>query len=594
MKPRLLLINAALILFLGGLAAVMGGNLQTGAILVLSGAATLLGNYTLLGISLFRQSNIRTWPMLAFGAALLGTGVIFMHGFSSAMGMMMAFRVKSFTALYLISGFLLPTLLFFISYKTAPKEDRKWVAVGVAIGAALCLTGLLGFSRLFPFPTQTILYSWVGLLFFYLIFLAKKYVSGREKKDKQESLMLLVLSCLFVGFWVFRFVVRSPMEEGFPKALIELGFVPLFLLPLAILSVRKYYPYLVFLFYFALLDFYFIQYDPTFNYLVTVGLNDCEGYDQATDYPVNTDPGVPLAELLRAPTEKEIEAIRLEWQEKDFSPKNIQLVYAEVLPNGDSLKVLSHLVNGLTHYGAIRIPRNLDIATAPILLELEGGGTGVDVSTLRPFTQGICSEQTDRFLSILPSFRGCIVRGNDFCFRSEGYAGDPWLGPAEDAVAFLEAVKSFYHKPDDTPILAKGLSRGATVALIIGGLTDKLDYLIATSTHTHFLDEYVVQHERVGTSYARAFYTPAAPPEQIRKRILASSPYFFAANLTPFEIHQATTDEQTTIWHAHMLKDRLQELGREPDTYKFFIYEGEGHAYQDDEVVCKSLANFLP
>ena len=120
----------------------------------------------------------------------------------------------------------------------------------------------------------------------------------------------------------------------------------------------------------------------------------------------------------------------------------------------------------------------------------------------------------------MPSFRGNILRGDDFCFRSEGYAGDVWLGAAEDAVAFLEVVKYIYNKADSTKTLAKGGSRGATVALIIGGLTDKLDYIIATSTHTNFLDKYVVEYERVGGSYSRAFYTPKANPYEIRKRII--------------------------------------------------------------------------
>lgn len=593
MKTKLLRINAALILFLLGLLMALGGHKQAGAVAVLASAAIIVGNFVVHLIQSTRQSKLWTWQTLAYSSALLGLAIIFMHGFSTAIGMMMVFRIQIFTTLYVATGFLLPVLLFFVSRKSAAEADKTWITIGIGIGAFLGVAGLLGFTRIIPFPAQFILYSWVSVLFFYVIFLIKKYVSSKEPDDKQESLKLLLLSIVFLAFWLLRFVIPSPLEEGLTKAIGHLGFVPLLILPLSILSVKKLYPYIAFLLYFICLDVYFVQFDRSFNYLVDVGLNGCEGYDQTTDYPVNMDPGIPIDELLREPSAEELEEIRSEWQEKDVAPQKVSVVHAEAMPNGDSLKVISHLVNGAIHYGAIRIPKELDVATAPILLELEGGGTGLDISKLRPFTEVRCKAQKNQFLSILPAFRGCIIRGTDFCFRSEGYFGDTWLGPAEDAIAFLEAVKFLYQKPDSTPVLASGLSRGATVAMIIGGLTDKLDYIIATSTHSKFLDVHVLTNERVGQSYARAFYTPAASPAEIRKRIIASSPYYFAANLPPFDLHQGGKDELTTIWHAQALQNRLQEIGRDSSTYNIFIYENQGHAYDEERLVCEAFEAFL-
>lgn len=593
MKIKLVLINAALLFFLIGLFTTIGGDTQSGAVAVLVASIILLGNYLFQLRQSFRQSTIWTWQTLAYTGAVLLAAIIFMHGFSSSMGMMMVFRIKSFTTLYLVSGFLLPILFFYFSVKSSSDKDKGWVRIGVSIGALLCLTGLLGFTRIIPFPSQNILYSWVFVLFFYLIFLAKKYISTAEKAEKQEPLKLLIISFLFLGFWVLRFHVSSPLGSGYFTAIVHFGFVPLLILPLSILSIRKFYPYIVFLFYFVLLDLFFIQFDSNVNYLVKVGINACVGYEQATDYPINTDPGIPLSELMREPTNEELDEILLEWKEKDFSPKNMEVVHQEEMPNGDSIHIISHLVSGFKHYGAIRIPKNLNVAKAPILLVLEGGGTGVDISKLSRLTQGRCSDQTDKFISILPSYRGCILRGEDFCFRSEGYAGDPWLGPAEDAISFLEAVKIIYNKPDSTRVLGSGMSRGATVALIIGGLSETLDYIIATSTHTKFLDEYVVLNERVGNSYAQAFYTPAASPGQIRKRIIASSPYYFADKLPPFDLYQGRKDEQTTVWHATVLEERLREIRRDSGTYKLFIYDDKGHGYDDTQAVCQSLATFL-
>ncbi|MEM6345406.1 MAG: prolyl oligopeptidase family serine peptidase [Bacteroidota bacterium] len=593
MKIKLFLINASLSLYLIGLFTTIGGSIQIGAVSVLVGAAMLIASCLLQLAQSYRQSKIWTWQMLGFGIALLALVTIFFHGFSFSLGMMMAFRVQVFTSLYLASGFTVPILFFFFSSKSAAAEDKRWIKIGVSVGAVLGLLGLLGYSRIIPFPTQAIFYSWVFVLLFYLIFLTKKYFATKDERDKRENLKLLLISFLFLGFWGFRFLISSPLQDGLIKAAVHFGFIPLFILPLSIITVRKNYPYIVFLFYFILLDFFFIQFDATFNYLVNVGLNDCEGYELATDFPTNTDPGLPLNELMQEVSHEELEEILLEWKEKDFSPKGIEVVYQAELPNGDSVKVISHLVNGKKHFGAIRIPDQLDITNAPILMVLEGGGTGLDITKLNRITQARCAEQSDQYISILPSYRGCILRGDGFCFRSEGYFGDPWLGPAEDATAFLEAVIKYCDKPDSTKVLAMGISRGATVALIMGGLTDKLDYLISTSTHTKFLDEYVVTNERVGASYARAFFTPADSPAQIRKRMIASSPYFFADKLPPFEVHQGTKDEQTTVWHAQVLQDRLNEIGRDSSSYKLFIYENQGHGYNDEQAVCQSLASFI-
>ena len=205
----------------------------------------------------------------------------------------------------------------------------------------------------------------------------------------------------------------------------------------------------------------------------------------------------------------------------------------------------------------------------------------------------MCRDVLNNYITIAASFRGDIVRGEGFCFRSEGYTGDVWLGAAEDAVFFLEVVKEMYSKSDSTKVLAMGVSRGATtVALIIGALTDKLDYIISISTHTNFLNLEAFRNERVGSDYPRVF-TPQTTPENIRRRLIASSPYYFAERLQGFEIHQGTEDILTTVHHAKLLEQRLREVGISDSTFKIYCYEGKGHGYDDDNIVCKSLKDFV-
>jgi dipeptidyl aminopeptidase/acylaminoacyl peptidase len=258
------------------------------------------------------------------------------------------------------------------------------------------------------------------------------------------------------------------------------------------------------------------------------------------------------------------------------------------------MKVISHNINGQRHYGLIRIPAGLKTQSAPILLVLHGGGSSIDVletDLLYRIASGSCRDALNNYIVIAPSFRGDIVRGENFCFRSEGYTGDVWAGAAEDAAFFLEVVKKLYKKDEGSKTLAIGISRGATVALILSGLTDKIAHVIAISTHTDFLNEDVFRNETVGRDLSKVFFTPRDSPENIRKKILTSSPLYFAEHIPSLEIHQGTADHLTTVRHAQALEHRLKELKRDSSA-RFYFYEGKGHGFDDDKHVCSSLAEF--
>ena len=596
MKIKLTLLNISFIAFLIGLLSTIGIGMKFGAIVVLVASGIIAGIYLSQIIQSIRQNKLWTFDNLLYTLAVGIFIVIFVHGFSISIGMTFLGNVPVFSSIYLLAGILLIFLFLTGSIRFASRLDKRWQRLLLIIICSFVsfasVLGLFGIAGMIPISGRLIFHSWVFLILFYQIFFII-LLFQKSKERSSENWILVILAGLMILFWIMRFNMPELLPNGLTKSLIYFGFVPAVILPLSIVYTKKHHFFTVFILYFILLDFYFIHTDRNLNYLITVGLNGCIGYEDALDYQVNTNPGMPIEELLKEPTESELNSIIKEWNEKDFTPKQVRIEYEEKLQNGDSIKVVSHFVNGMKHYGLIRIPKDINIREAPILLGLIGGGTGIDVLKTEDITRGKCSSIRNNYISIMPSFRGNILRGEDFCFRSEGYSGDVWLGAAEDAVAFLEAVKFMYNRTDSTKVLASGISRGATVALIIGGLTDKLDYIIATSTHTKFLDYSVIQNEQVGGSYQRAFYTPKATPEEIRKRIMASSPYYFASRLPAFELHQGTEDQKTTVWHARQLDKHLKEIGRDDSTYRIYIYENKGHGYDDEEIVCESLRRFL-
>jgi hypothetical protein len=599
MNRKLILINLALIVFPIGLISTISLGTESGASIVLGAASLVLAAGMLQILDSFQKNQIRSRENLIYLLAIFVLAVIFLHGFSVAIARPFLGNVPEFSSIYLASGLILILVFLFSSIRQVknlndPKKKLLFISI-LSIVSLLSFLGLLGMARIFPFSGWLITYSIMSLCVCYLVFFVHQYLSS-EKANKTEILALALLCFTMIAFLIIRFKLPFLLPQGFTNSIISFGFVPAIILPLSIIYAKRFYFFIVFLLFFTSMDFYLIHTDRNFNTIINIGENGCVGYENATEYALNNDPGTPVETLLKEPAENELNNILTEWKKKNFTPNQIQIAYETVKPNGDTIKVVSHLVNGQKHYGLIRIPKMLDIPNAPILLGLMGGGTGMDVlktGDINRLSSGKCRELLDNYISIIPSYRGNVLRGEEFCFRSEGYTGDVWLGPAEDAVAFLEVVKFMYNKTDSTKVLAKGISRGATVALIIGGLTDKVDYIIANSTHTKFLDAHVLYNEGVGGSFSRAFYTPKTNSEDIRKRIIASSPYYFLDKLPPFEIHQGTEDQKTTIWHARAVEDKLKETGINDSTKQIIIYEGKGHGYDDDTIICKRLEKFL-
>lgn len=599
MKIKLALVNISLITYLTGLLFSIGMGMNYGLVIVLGASLIIAVLYFFQLISSIRKNELWTFKNLTYSLAVLVIAEIFVHGFSISIDLQFLGNLPGFVSIHLFNGLIL--IIFFLAYsikftKNIEKNKQRTLLVTTfSIVALTSVLGLLSLWGIIPLTKWLSYYSWVSLLFFYLAFFLISLFSI-NKEYKSENLILVILCGFMIFYWFTRFNMPSLLPQGLFKSIIDFGFVPAVILPISIFYVNKFRFFTVFIFYFVLIDYFFIHLDNNFRYLVNVGLNGCVGYENATNYPVVTDPGLPINELFKEPTENEIREILTEWKEKDFTPKRVQVEYLELRPNGDSIKVVSHFFNGQKHYGQIRIPKNLNIRDAPILLGLMGGGTSIDVletGDIYRLSSGKCRDILNNYISIMPAFRGNILRGEDFCFRSEGYTGDVWLGAAEDAVAFLEVVKGMYSKNDSSKVLASGISRGATVALIIGGLTNKLDYIISTSTHTKFLDYSVFQNERVGGSYQRVFFTPKTTPEGIRKRIIASSPYFFADQISSFELHQGAEDDKTSVQHAKLFEQRLNKIGKNDSTFKIYIYEGKGHGHDDSDIICESLNRFL-
>lgn len=596
MKIKLAFFNLALLLYVVGLLSAISISFGTGAILVLCAAIitlALVGSYVYTAFQ--KNKKLLSADILASVLGVLLIAELFLQGYSVAIGHSL-FGLPGFFRLHLFAGFILLGLLTWFSVQGAKEVDldnsRHVLYIIIGISTVISLIGQLSFAGIIPGSVKFIYYSYVFLNFAYLIYLL---TTPERKTNRKQFQIASSIGFVMVLYWMFRWQIPDVIPPGIFRIFLHIGFVTAIVLPAAIFLFRMNFFFIVFLFYSVLGEIYFIGFNKDFKYLTDVGINGCVGYENAVDYPLNQDPGVSISELLKPPSNEEIAVIQEEWNTKDFTSRNIRIEYAERNRNGDSIKVISHDVNGLKHYGLIRIPAGLRTNSAPILLVLHGGGSNIDVlqtDELYRIANGSCRNILNSYMVIAPSFRGDIVRGENFCFRSEGYTGDVWAGATEDAAFFLEAVKKLYKKDQEGKTIAIGISRGATVALLLSGLTNKVTHTIAISTHTDFLNEDVFKNERVGGDFARIFFTPRDTPENVRKKILMSSPMYFAEHIPSLEIHQGTTDHLTTVRHARALEQRLKKMKRD-STAQFYFYEGKRHGFDDDRLVCKRLEKFF-
>lgn len=592
---RLAFLNLAIVICFVGIFYSVAGQFRVGAVSVIVASVVIFAIYLVSVHKLKKAKQLLSIGTVALTFGILVIGEIFLLGYSVAIGHSLL-SLPGFYELHVVVGVILMTLFvgfsFFDAWQIENSRMRVMLIAGISIVALMSLLGYLGLARILPNTVRLIYYAFVFLIFFYtLFFLFFRFERSESIISKRVYNFGLLISCLLICHWLVRWQFPDVIPSGVYRVAFSIGFLPIIVLPLSIFAFRKLQFFIAFILYAILLDIFFISYDRDFKYLVDTGIAGCVGYESGERYPIVRDPGTSAADLLRAPSQEEIANVYNEWKHKDFTAQQLHTEFEERKPNGDSIKVISHLINGRKHYGLLRIPAGLDVKNAPILLALNGGGSDIDVldsefiTRIAPYS---CREVLDRYLVIAPSFRGDVVRGNGFCFRSEGYTGDVWAGAAEDAAYFLEAVNTLY-KRDDSMVLAVGISRGATVAMILGGLTNKIDRIVAISTHTNFFNDKSFYQERVSSDYPAVFFTPAASPDEIRKRMLVSSPFYFAEHLPYFEIHQGTEDPLTTVQHTKLLEQRLQEINRSDSTYRIYYYEGKGHGFDDDRIVCTSL-----
>lgn len=291
---------------------------------------------------------------------------------------------------------------------------------------------------------------------------------------------------------------------------------------------------------------------------------------------VNVNNHINLDSLFLPADSLELAEVKNSWKSMDLGSDSFWVKAEYTFYLGKKVQIIEHSFEGEKHYGAVVIPADYDKTKKyPLLLWANGldqRNPSVDASgwVVRTLNKGL----GDYFL-VIPSFRGQSLKTNNGQYCSDGFFGDAYDGAAEDALRLLELVKNNFEGVDAGRINVCGMSRGGTVALLMASRDTTIKTAVSIAGPTYFLSEEVYMRYR--PQYKYQFLSKEIPLEQIRQKIIKSSPVYFleAYPHNLFLIH-GKHDEVVPLDNA----EKIITLMEESEKFESLLTE-DGHAFYD-------------
>jgi len=307
----------------------------------------------------------------------------------------------------------------------------------------------------------------------------------------------------------------------------------------------------------------------------------------------------PLASVFAKPTAAEIAAVERDWMSRDLKPRGIKEDLRSTVRIADrtfNVRIVSHLVRGFRHYGAIITPANAGPRSLPVIIEAKGvSPTYFPLSLESLHAPRMMSDLADRFVYVVPTFRGEVLNFNGKTFTSEGDRTDALDGATDDAIALLSVAIKTTPEADGSRVCAFGHSRGGNVALL-AGIRDKrvdcvvnwagpTDWFYAMGTNGWTEEELWAEGLRIrantlqtGGQNIERFLKRAIDGKAIladvRRRMIASSPLYFAHRLPRSQHHYGLEDPSVPVRNGRELVARLRSRRV---LHQTFFYPGQGH-----------------
>ncbi len=305
----------------------------------------------------------------------------------------------------------------------------------------------------------------------------------------------------------------------------------------------------------------------------------------------------------------EIATVLADWATRDISVADARVEFSEPIDMGGSaaeLQVVSHVVAGARHYGAILTPTGKEPRSLPVLAYLHGGDSGVGLDVVQVAATAL-GDLRDRFVFVIPSYRSEPLEHGDLSWTSEGISS-PWDYDVDDALALINvAVETVPEaKPDSFNVL--GVSRGAGVALLAGVRDDRIARVVAFFGPTDFFDSWVRELVReaalrdprdlpgvahLDSTLVQPYIMGHVSRAQARVELARRSSVLYAARLPSVQLHHGEVDDVVSVSQAHSLIAAMDALGRGPPDFEPYIYGDGDHGFGTLAVGLVRAAEFL-
>ena len=301
-------------------------------------------------------------------------------------------------------------------------------------------------------------------------------------------------------------------------------------------------------------------------------------------------------DLLFAPaSEAEIDTISADWATRDFSAAGVRVELSEDLSLAGSptnLRIISHVVAGARHYGAIVVPDGASEESLHVVAYLHGGDGGVSVADLQ-FVGTALGQLKDSFVYVVPSYRSEPLRHGGRTWVSEGPSSH-WDYDVDDAMALVSVAFETTPEAEPGSYSIIGGSRGAGVALLAGARDERVERLVAFFGPTDFFDDWVREIVReaalrmprslpgmahLDSTIVQPFIRGESTHAESRLELVRRSPVLYAADLPSVQLHHGTLDLVVSVSQAESLIRAMEKLGRGPPDFEAYIYEGGGHDF---------------
>jgi len=269
--------------------------------------------------------------------------------------------------------------------------------------------------------------------------------------------------------------------------------------------------------------------------------------------------------LFAAPADSEISSVLLDWRNRDLTTTNNTIVSEQRIAGRFTLKIISYQLQHIIEYGAIVVPDGAN--TLPVRIWV--GGFGLEETNNSVILAFDSSSAIPAAIVAIPALRGqyltLTIDGTTYTTPvSGGRHCDAFDEATDDVLAFMNVIDALDPKADLNRTSVRGGSRGATVAMLAGirdtrvkrvvSVAGPNELLLATKEHKHdptyqcqFLDGLISGQTTIADT---------------RRKMIASSPLYFAQYLPPTQVHMGRHDDIVPISQGYTLRDQMTRLGK--------------------------------